>query len=80
MALKWPFAGVIRNQIYVVGGVTDTAVVAYNQIYNPVANTWSTGAGLPVTTMDGASAVVKNILYVIGGSTDGKTETNAVWA
>jgi len=79
-ALKFPMAGAIKGQIYVVGGVTDTAVVASNQIYNPLANTWSTGAEIPVTTFDGAAAVVKNVLYIFGGNTDGVTLTNAVWA
>ena len=73
--------GVIKGQIYLVGGYTATAVVANNQVYNPVTNTWSSGAPLPTTTAQGASAVVKNILYVFGGSTNGcSTVTNAVWA
>lgn len=80
VALRWPMTGVIKGQIYVVGGVTDTGVVANNQIYNPVTNIWSTGAAIPVATMDGGSAVVKNILYVFGGTPDGSTWLNTVWA
>jgi hypothetical protein len=34
---------------------------------------------MPVTTEDGASAVVSNVEYVFGGSNDGTTVTNAVW-
>ncbi len=80
VALKWPFTGVISNQIYVVAGVTDSAVADNNQVYNPATNTWSMAASLPVATFDGASAVVGNILYVISGSQDGTFPTNAVWA
>lgn len=79
-ALAAPAVGALKGKIYVVGGVTDTSVIANNQIYNPVSNTWSAGADLPVTTYSAASAVVKNILYVIGGTPDGTTVTNAVWA
>jgi N-acetylneuraminic acid mutarotase len=79
-ALKFVMTGVLGGKVYVVGGVTNTAVVTNNQVYNPVTNTWSRKAALPEATCDAASAVVKNVLYVFGGSTDGKTVTNAVWA
>ena len=79
-AVKFSMTGLIKNQIYVVGGVTETAIVADNQVYNPVSNTWSAAASMPVATFDDASAVVKNILYVFGGSQDGTSATNAVWA
>lgn len=79
-ALKFATTGVIGADIYVVGGVTNTAVVAKNQVYNPVTNKWSTKAPLPLATFDAASAVVNNGLYVFGGSNDGVTVTDAVWA
>ena len=73
--------GVIKGQIYVVGGYTATAVAANNQIYNLTTNTWSSGAALPTPMAQGASAVVKNVLYVFGGSSDGGSSvSNAVWA
>jgi N-acetylneuraminic acid mutarotase len=71
--------GVIGGKVYVVGGVTNTAVVTENLVYKPFTNSWSSKAALPVATCDAASRVVKNVLYVFGGSTDGKTVTNAVW-
>ena len=80
IALQYPMVGVLKGQIYAVGGVTDTAIVANNQIYAPTTNSWSTGTALPVATADGTAAVVKNVLYVFGGTTDGSTATNAVWA
>jgi N-acetylneuraminic acid mutarotase len=79
-ALKFVMTGVIGGKVYVVGGVTNTAVVSENLVYNPLTNRWSSEAALPVATCDAASAVVKNVFYVFGGSTDGKTVTNAVWA
>jgi len=80
-AIKFPAGiGVIKGEIYVVGGNTASAVIADTQIYNPVANAWSTAAALPAATFAGASAVVKNVLYVFGGLTSGITYTNAVWA
>ena len=82
-AVWFPAAtGVIKNQIYLVGGYDSSeAIVADNQIYNPLTNSWSTGAPIPAPTAQGASAVVKNILYVFGGTPDGKTcDINSVWA
>jgi len=55
--------------------------VGDNQIYNPVTNTWSSGAALPTGTAQAAAAVVNNVLYVFGGSNDGgPTVFNSVWA
>lgn len=69
--------------MYVVGGVNAAnAVIADTQIYNPATNSWTIGMSLRTPTCNGAAAVVKNVLYFIGGSssTDGSTQTNAVWA
>src|SRR4029077_21216251 len=77
----WPMTGTIGSKIYVVGGYTATAPVADNQVYNPTTNTWTTGAALPTSMAQGATAVVNNVLYVFGGSADGGgTVTNAEWA
>jgi hypothetical protein len=80
LAVKFTMAGVLKNKIYVVGGVTSSAIVANNQIYDPVANSWSVGAALPTITFGAATAVVGNTLYIFGGSTNNVNETNAVWA
>jgi len=75
----YPATGVLKNEIYIVGGgVTYTTYTADTQIYNPATNTWSTGASLSSPTIAAAGAVVKNILYVIGGY--GTVASNAVWA
>jgi len=83
----WPIVGVLGGQVYVVGGATGgtissvTGVIADTQIYDPAANTWSTGVSLPTPLCDGAAAVVNGVLYVMGGVLqDGMTYTNAVWA
>ena len=79
-ARKYPMAGAINQEIYVVGGVTNNTVVADNQVYTPASNTWSTAASIPTATEDAACAVLNNVLYIFGGSNDGKTVTNAVWS
>jgi N-acetylneuraminic acid mutarotase len=73
-------AGTIKNQIHVVGGITNSQIVTDHQIYDPVANTWSTGPALPIQTFGAAVAVVGNVLYVFGGSVNNQNETDAVWA
>ena len=74
-------AAVLKNEIYVVGGVnSDDTVIADVQIYNPVTNTWSVGVPFPTTICCASAAVVKNVLYVMGGSIDGTTRISAVWA
>ena len=59
--------GVIKGKIYAIGGATNTAVVNFNEIYNPTTKTWANGAPMPTPPFVPASAVVNNILYVIGG-------------
>jgi uncharacterized protein (TIGR03437 family) len=62
-----PFTGSIGNKVYVIGGQTDSGVLAVNEIYDTVADTWTFGTPMPTARWNGASAVVGNILYAIGG-------------
>jgi len=79
-AVWGPTAGVVKNEIYVVGGQNaDGATIADVQVYNPATDTWSAGVSYPIVIQEASAAVVKNVLYVFGGYT-GETETNAVWA
>lgn len=75
-----PAVGVLRGQIYLVGGYNGSADIADTQIYNPRTNTWSTGTTLPIANGAASAAVVKGVLYVFGGTPDGTNVTNAVWA
>jgi len=84
-AVAFPATAVLKHEIYVIGGnlgpgVNSTGFVAEVQIYNPVANTWSTGVSYPTVISSASAAVVKNVLYVFGGTGDLETPTNAVWA
>jgi N-acetylneuraminic acid mutarotase len=71
--------GVLKGQIYVVGGNHGTQIIAATQIYNPSTNTWSKGTALPTTISGASGAVVNGILYVFGGTSDSQNATNAVW-
>jgi hypothetical protein len=74
-------AGVVKGEVYVVGGANSSGtIIGDTQIYNPANGSWSTATSLPAATSDGGGAVVKNIFYFLGGSQDGSTCSNAVWA
>jgi hypothetical protein len=57
--------GVIAGKIYIEGGN-----VAANEIdiYDPIANTWTTGAGDPFQPASPAGGVIDGKLYVAGGN------------
>ncbi len=76
------FTGAIGNNIYVIGGATNSGyqVTGVNEIYNTVTNKWTTGASDPTARELGASAVVNGILYLIGGSLGGSNPVNLVEA
>jgi uncharacterized repeat protein (TIGR03803 family) len=79
-ALQGSATGVIGGKVYVVGGATNSAVVAINQIYNPATNKWTTGASMPTARFAAAGAVVNGILYVIGGNPNGSSQLSVVEA
>ena len=80
-ALQFPATGVIGSKVYVVGGVTNTAIVGNNQVYNSATNAWTNAAAMPTPVFGPASAVVGGILYVIGGyDTTSSTATGIVQA
>src|SRR5208282_494147 len=55
IATSFEATGVLKGQIYVVGGYTASEAIANTQIYNPATNSWSAGADLPTTTGQAAS-------------------------
>jgi len=72
--------GAIGSKIYVVGGsTTGSTIIATNQVYNIMTNSWTTAAPLPVALTDGTGAALNGILYVIGGY-DGTHVVNTVYA
>jgi len=76
-----PFIGAIGNKIYVAGGATPSGILNVTEVYDPVTDTWSTAAPMPVGRTTGASAVVNDILYTIGGGvTGGGNSVNTVQA
>jgi uncharacterized repeat protein (TIGR03803 family) len=79
-ALQAPAAGVIGGKVYVVGGATNSAIVAINQIYAPATGKWTTGASMPTARFASAGAVVNGILYVIGGNPNGSSQLDVVEA
>ena len=61
----------VKGLLYGVGGFTGGFPNWRAQptmfIYNPAANTWTSGTDLPVARAEGISAVVDNKIYLIGG-------------
>ena len=75
-------AAAIGTKIYVVGGYNAAGLLNVNEIYDTVANTWSTGAPMPTARWSLAAASANGILYAIGGEvgTPCCSETNVVEA
>ena len=72
--------GVVNNILYVTAGGNDVTTYAYD----PVANSWSTKASIPVSGMEvlGASGVLNGLIYAAGGAAgfDGHRPMNTVLA
>jgi subtilisin family serine protease/N-acetylneuraminic acid mutarotase len=71
-AMAWerarPAAAYINGRIYVVGGWwTSGQPVDTLEIYNPAADSWTTGAPVPVAFASSAVGVVDETMYVVGG-------------
>ncbi|HYD40678.1 MAG TPA: kelch repeat-containing protein [Anaeromyxobacter sp.] len=64
-----PVAGILRDQIYVVGGefAPGPNTVPDNREYDPAANTFERRAPMPTDRTGAAAAVVGRELYVLGG-------------
>jgi N-acetylneuraminic acid mutarotase len=59
---------VIKNQLYVAGGVNTTGLLSLTQVYNAKNKTWTTLAPMPDTVETAASATDGGLLYCFGGS------------
>jgi N-acetylneuraminic acid mutarotase len=67
--------GVINGQLYVAGGCCVTFSFPYTrfntlQVYDPIANTWTTKAPMPLAVYAAAAGVINGKLYVAGGQAD----------
>ena len=68
--------GTVRNAVLwndtaviVMGGVEGPTVLATVEIYNPVADTWTSAASMPTSAVFGGSAVARDgFVYYIGGN------------
>ena len=75
MAIENASGAAIGGKFYVVAGdygptnVNNTPS-GFLFIYDPVTNSWSTGASMPTPRSSAASAVVDGKLYVVGGNTN----------
>jgi uncharacterized protein (TIGR03437 family) len=74
------FTGVIGQNIYAIGGNAGSTTLSVNEVYNTMANTWTTAAPMLTPRWGGATAVVNNILYAIGGGTSSNNISNIVEA
>ncbi len=64
-------------QLYLAGGYALTDLSSETQVYNPVNNSWSTGASLSSPRAYFSLAVVDDVLYAIGGF-DGQNWLNTM--
>jgi N-acetylneuraminic acid mutarotase len=66
-------AETVNGKIYVIGGLEPfengkgTRVTGRNEMYDPVANTWTERSPMPTARDHAFSGVVNNKIYVIGG-------------
>ncbi|HET7306994.1 MAG TPA: protease pro-enzyme activation domain-containing protein [Gammaproteobacteria bacterium] len=68
-------AAVLNGLVYIVGGCNDgscSKILSAVQVYNPVANSWSSAANYPVPVDDEACGGIDGKLYCAGG-VDGTT-------
>ena len=60
----------LNGRVYVVGGsAMDGTIVSTVEVYDPVANAWSSAANMPTARAYARAAVIGGLLYVVGGST-----------
>ncbi len=67
------------GRVVFVGGVNDSGLVNYVDIYNPILDTWFMGANFPVPVQDAAAVCVSDsIVLLFGGRAENETVDN-VW-
>jgi N-acetylneuraminic acid mutarotase len=61
----WPAAGVIADNLYVVGGTGGDGKTV--MAYNPATDTWSIAGTVPTERSYLTAGVVNGVLYAVGG-------------
>lgn len=57
-----------NGKIFVIGGVNSAnRVLSVNQMYDPIANTWTTLSSMPTPREHLAGAAMDSLIYVVGG-------------
>lgn len=74
-------ASVVNDQIYVIAGQKYSnlypyyAATDFNEVYNPLNDTWTTKTPIPQAATGCASTVLNGLIYVLGGSSHITNET-----
>jgi N-acetylneuraminic acid mutarotase len=65
--------GVLNDKIYVAGGggATDSTSVSALEVYDPIANTWTTLVPMPTARNHTGGAFINGKFYVVGGRPNG---------
>ncbi len=64
-------SAVLDGKIYVIGGFNSSGASTNTvEVYDPVTNTWSRAAPLPIVTNHNAAAVAAGKLYAFGGTSN----------
>ena len=77
-------ASVVDGKIYLIGGKQYASTTPFfietkiNEVYDPVADTWTQAASMPTGVHGYASAVVGKTIYVMGGSRQPSSLENTV--
>jgi N-acetylneuraminic acid mutarotase len=66
----------IGGKIYAAGGIVGTSTVTNVAVYDPVANTWTAKAAMPLGRNHAAGGTDGTRMFVFGGRTGGNFVTN----
>jgi len=76
-------ANLVNGKIYLIGGDDNgSSIVApsFNEVYDPMTDSWASKASMPTSTEDFASTVFGNKIYIMGGfSKFSRSELNQIY-